>query len=264
MLAAWRGQETQVSTLFDASLRDGTARGEGSAITVAEQAAALFHNGRGEFRAALSAVHHERALAAMFGTWSLPEVVEAAALGGDRALAVAAVEHLCAQTAGGGSGWALGMEARSRALVSEGRLAEEFYRTAIERLGDAGAGAELARAHLLFGEWLRRRRRRVDARGHLRTAHESFVSMGAEGFAGRASRSLLATGENTRKRTTDSVGRLTGQEAQIARLARDGHTNAEIGAQLFISRRTVEYHLRKVFEKLGIDSRSKLDRVLFQ
>jgi DNA-binding CsgD family transcriptional regulator len=154
------------------------------------------------------------------------------------------------------------MEARSRALVTDGKMAEEHYRTAIERLGRAGAGAHLARAHLLFGEWLRRQRRRVEAREHLRTAHETFLSMGAEGFAERASRSLLATGEHARKRAVDTVGQLTGQEAQIARLARDGHTNAEISSQLFISARTVEYHLRKVFAKLGIDSRTKLDRVL--
>jgi DNA-binding CsgD family transcriptional regulator len=262
MLAAWRGEEAKVRTLFDASMRDASARGEGNTISVAEQAAALFHNGRGDFRAALSVVHGERALHDMFGSWGLPEVVEAAALGGEKALAVAALERLSDQTAPSRTDWAVGMEARSRALVSEGKVAEHLYRTAIERLDQAGAGAHLARAHLLFGEWLRRRRRRVDAGRHLWTAHETFVAMGADGFAERASRSLVATGEHARTRAVDGVGQLTGQEAQIARLARDGHTNAEIGARLFISRRTVEYHLRKVFAKLGIDSRTKLDQVL--
>jgi DNA-binding CsgD family transcriptional regulator len=264
MLAAWQGDEAKVSALFDASTADAKARGEGNAITVAEQAAALFHNGRGEFRAALSVVHHERSVDEMFGTWGLPEVVEAAARSGDKALAVAALERLCEQTGPSGTDWAVGMEARSQALVSEGKAAEDLYRRAIEHLGRAGAGAHLARAHLLFGEWLRRQRRRAEARGHLRTAHETFVTMGAGGFADRASRSLLATGEHARKRSADTEGRLTGQEAQIARLARDGQTNAEISAQLFISPRTVEYHLRKVFSKLGIDSRRKLDRVLPQ
>jgi DNA-binding CsgD family transcriptional regulator len=262
MLAAWRGQESQVASLLDASLRDAESRGEGNVMAVAEQAAALFHNGHGEYRTALAAVQHERALDEMFGTWGLPEVVEAAARSGERSLAIATVERLAEQTAPSGTDWAIGMEARSRALISQGFEAEELYRVAIEHLGRSGAGAHLARARLLFGEWLRRQRRRAEAREQLRIAHDSFVAMGAAGFAARSSRALLAMGERTSERTLDSVGRLTGQEAQIARLARDGQTNAEIGAQLFISPRTVEYHLGKVFTKLGIDSRSRLDEKL--
>jgi DNA-binding CsgD family transcriptional regulator len=161
-----------------------------------------------------------------------------------------------------GSDWALGIEARSRALLSDGEAAERLYREAIDRLGCTRVRVELARAHLLYGEWLRRERRRVDAREQLRTAHEMFLTMGAEGFAERAEHELLATGETARKRTVETSSQLTAQEAQVARLAREGLSNPEIGGRLFISPRTVQYHLRKVFTKLGINSRMQLDRVL--
>jgi DNA-binding CsgD family transcriptional regulator len=158
--------------------------------------------------------------------------------------------------------WALGIEARSRALLSDGEVAENLYRDAIERLRRTRARVDLARAHLLYGEWLRRERRRVDARDQLRVAEEMLTAMGVQAFAQRAERELLATGEHVRKRVVEWREDLTAQEAQIARLARDGVSNAEIGARLFISRRTVEYHLSKVFAKLGIGSRHELDRVL--
>jgi DNA-binding CsgD family transcriptional regulator len=155
-----------------------------------------------------------------------------------------------------------GIEARVRALLSEGERADSLYRESIARLGRTRVRVELARAHLVYGEWLRRENRRVDARAQLRTAHEMFASMGVEAFAGRARRELLATGETVRKRTLETRGELTAQEAQIARLARDGLSNPEIGTRLYISPRTVQYHLRKVFIKLDIRSRTQLDRAL--
>jgi len=158
--------------------------------------------------------------------------------------------------------WSLGIEARVRAFLSEGESADSLYRESIARLTRTRVRVELARGYLLYGEWLRRENRRVDAREQLRTAHELLASMGAEAFAERARRELLATGEKVRKRTDETRGELTAQEAQIARLARDGLSNPEIGARLFISPRTVQYHLRKVFLKLGITARTQLDRVL--
>ena len=158
--------------------------------------------------------------------------------------------------------WALGIEARSRALLDEGQDAEDLYLEATKRLGRCRIKVHLARAQLVYGEWLRRQNRRTDAREPLRTAHELFSTMGAEAFAERAARELLATGEKARKRTPDTRGQLTAQETQIAELAREGRSNPDIGAQLFISPRTVEYHLHKVFTKLEISSRNELQRVL--
>ena len=174
-----------------------------------------------------------------------------------------ALARLAQTTQAGGTDFGLGVEARCRALLSDGEAAESLYREAIDRLGRTRLRPELARAHLLYGEWLRRERRRSDAREQLRTAHGMLEAMGAEAFAERAQRELRATGETARKRTAVAMNEeLTAQEAQIARLARDGLSNPEIGARLFISARTVQYHLGKVFTKLGISSRSQLDRVL--
>jgi DNA-binding CsgD family transcriptional regulator len=172
------------------------------------------------------------------------------------------VERLSERTQAAGTELALGLEARSRALLSEGMPADGLYREAVERLDRCGVALELARARLLYGEWLRREKRRIDAREQLRAAHETFASMGAEAFAGRAGRELRATGETVRKRTVETRDELTTQEAQIARLASDGRTNPEIGAQLFISPRTVEWHLHKVFAKLDIRSRKDLSGAL--
>ena len=165
-------------------------------------------------------------------------------------------------TSASGTDWALGVQARSHALLSEGEEAEDLYREAIGRLGRTRVRTELARAHLLYGEWLRRERRRADAREQLRTAHRMLEAMGMEAFAERARRELRATGETARKRTVATMVELTAQEAQIARLARDGLSNPEIGTRLFLSPRTVQYHLRNVFTKLGISSRGQLYRVI--
>jgi DNA-binding CsgD family transcriptional regulator len=195
--------------------------------------------------------------------WPAVELIEAAARSGRSDMAADALRGLAEITTASGTDWALGIEARSRALLADGDTAERFYRESIERLGRTRIRADLARAHLLYGEWLRRERRRIDARAQLRIAHDMLDTMGMEAFAERARRELQATGETARKRsvTTDDE-QLTAQEGQIARMARDGLSNPEIAARLFISPRTVQYHLRKVFTKLGIESRSQLDGVL--
>lgn len=196
-------------------------------------------------------------------TWATgPELVEAAARTGDVALVRAALVWMSERTRVTPTEWALGIEARVRALLSEGDGAERLYRESIERLGRTRIRVEFARGHLLYGDWLRREKRRVDARAQLRTAHEMFASMGVEAFADRARRELQATGATVRERTVETSGELTAQQTQIARLARDGLSNSEIGTRLFISPRTVQYHLRKVFTKLSISSRNQLDGVL--
>jgi DNA-binding CsgD family transcriptional regulator len=262
-LPPWRGDEAQMSELVEVSLPGAVARGEGRAITGIEYASAVLHNGLGRYEDALTAArraweHDDLS----FGPIVLPELIEAAARSGEYALAVDAVERLCEQTRLTATEWALGSEACSRALVSEGDAADDLYREAIERLGGCRGVVYLARAHLVYGEWLRRERRRLDARGQLRTAYDMFASMGAGGFAARAERELLATGETARRRTVERRDELTAQEAQIARLARDGLSNPEIGTRLFLSPRTIEYHLHKVFAKLDITSRNQLARAL--
>ncbi len=263
VLAAWRGQEAQAVELIEASREDATRRGEGRAVTLAEYATAVLYNGLGRYQAALAAAQRacEYDDLGLFA-WALIELVEAAARSREPELAADALEQLSERTRLSGTDWALGVEARSRALLSDGRAAEDFYLEATERLGRCRIRVHLARTHLLYGEWLRRENRRIDARETLRAAHEMFSAMGAEAFAERAARELLATGEKARKRTADTRGQLTAQETQIAELAREGHSNPEIGAQLFISPRTVEYHLHKVFTKLEISSRNELQRVL--
>lgn len=264
-LAAMRGDHETAIPLIEATVAEVTARGEGNGLTFAWWAEAILHNGSGDYRRALDAADR----AARFppellsANWSLVELVEAAARTGATDRATAAVAELSELTTASGTDWALGLEARSRALISDGAVADGLYRESIERLARTRARTELARAHLLYGEWLRRERRRTAARNELRTAHQMFEEMGMNGFAQRARRELTATGDNTQEsaRTTDDR-RLTAQEAQVSRLARDGLSNSEIGARLFISARTVQYHLSKVFTKLGITSRSQLDRVL--
>jgi DNA-binding CsgD family transcriptional regulator len=263
VLSAWRGDEEQAGALFQAAVPAARARGEGRALTLVEFATAVLENGLGRYEAAFAAAQRACGRDEIILTgWGLVELIEAAVRSGHHDAAVAALGRLVSRTSISGTDWARGIEARSRALVSEGAAAEELYREAIDRLSRCRAVAHLARAHLLYGEWLRRENRRVDARLHLRLADEMLDHMGAGAFAERARRELMATGETVRRRTEDTVSQLTAQEAHVARLARDGHTNPEIGAQLFLSRRTVEWHLRKVFTKLDISSRKELGAAL--
>ena len=263
ILAAWRGQEAQASELIEATLREATARGLGRFVTLATYASAVLYNGLGRHDAARDAASRafERD-GRGYGPLVVPELIEAASKTGDVALLRTALEWLSERTRVTPTEWVLGIEARVRALLAEGEVAERSHRESIERLGRTRVRVELARGHLLYGEWLRRERRRVDAREQLRTAHDMLDAMGIEAFAERARRELLATGETVRKRTVETRDELTAQEALIARLARDGLSNPEIGTRLFISPRTVKYHLRKVFLKLDISSRNELDRVL--
>jgi ATP/maltotriose-dependent transcriptional regulator MalT len=263
LLAGFGGDEAQASALIEASEAAATARGEGVVLTVGELARAVLHNGLGHYQAALDAAQSASTQdELMFSVWSLPELVEAAARSGRTELAADAVEWLCERTQAAGTELALGLEARSRALLSEGERAEGLYREAIQRLGGTRMRSVLTRAHLLYGEWLRRENRRGDARDQLRIAYDGFTAMGMAAFAERARRELLATGETVHKRTVEARYELTAQEVQIARLAGGGLSNPEIAAQLFLSTRTVEWHLRKVFSKLGISSRRELDRAL--
>jgi DNA-binding CsgD family transcriptional regulator len=259
--AVRRSPGAQVSALIEAAMRNGAATDEDREMMVTERTLAVLENGRGNYGAALVAAR--KASEDQFASClALPELIEAATRSGEPELAATSLDRLSARTQLSGTEWALGVEARSRALVSENEVAEGFYREAIDRLGRTRMRVELARAHLLYGEWLRRERRRLDAREQLRTAHEMFAAMGIEAFAQRARRELRATGETARKRVVATRGQLTAQEAHIARLARDGLSNPEIGARLFISPRTVEYHLRKVFTKLDISSRRDLEPAL--
>jgi DNA-binding CsgD family transcriptional regulator len=263
-LAAWRGHEAEASTLIQASRQEVERRGEGLWLIATEWASAVLFNGLGRYEDALSAAEqaaehpHELGLS----TWVPTEIIEAAVRSGHPERAAGPLRRLQEISRAAGTDWALGVEARSRALLSEGEAAERLYREAIERLGRTRIRVALARAHLLYGEWLRRENRRVAAREQLRIAHQLYSSMGMEGFAERARRELSATGETVRRRTVETPDELTMQEAQIARLAADGHSNPEIGARLFISPRTVEWHLRKVYTKLGVSSRQQLHRTL--
>ena len=257
ILAAWRGDEAQASDLIDATSEDAAAR----RWTSNNYARSVLYNGLGRHDAARDAAWEAFQPDPIgYGTYLLPELAEAAARTGDRALLESAMEWLSERTRVITSGWASGIEARVRALLSEGKIAEGLYLQSIAHLSGTRARLELARAHLLYGEWLRRERRRLDAREQLHTAVEAFTSIGAAAFARRAERELLATGERARKRTVDTLDQLTPQETQIARLATNGHTNREIAAQLFISPSTVEYHLRKAFRKLDVKSRTQLAR----
>jgi DNA-binding CsgD family transcriptional regulator len=261
LMASLRGDHAEAAPLIEATIAEAAATGQGIAVTYAHWASAILNNGLGRYADALAAARDasQETPPLYMSMWALPELVEAAARSGNSQLAAEALERLAETTRPGGTDFGLGIEARSRALVTEGAAAEGFYREAIDRLGRTLLRPELARARLLYGEWLRRAGRRTDAREQLREAYEMLTAMGVAGFAGRARRELLATGENVRKRKVDTAtGDLTAQEAQIARLARDGLSNPEIGTQLFLSPRTVEWHLRNVFSKLGISSRRQL------
>jgi DNA-binding CsgD family transcriptional regulator len=262
-LAAWGGREVELSKLVKLTTGDVLPRGEALGLSAVQWARSVLCNGLGRYEEALDAA--ERAIAYQdlgFSDWSLAELIVAAAHSAQPERAAGALQHLAARAHACQSEWALGIEARSRALLSDGEAAEGLFREAVDRLARTRMRTELARAHLDYGEWLRRERRRQDAREQLHTAHEMFATIGMEAFARRAEHELLATGERARKRTVETRDDLTGQERQIALLARDGLSNPEIGARMFISPRTAEYHLHKVFNKLNISSRAELVRAL--
>ena len=263
-LAGIRGREAEATELIDGTITGGTAGGQGTAVLYARWANSVLMNGLGRYEEALaSAVEASEDTPELYiAAWTLSELIEAATRTGNAELAERALTRLGKQTEATGADWALGVHARSRALLSEGQAAEHLYREAIDRLGHTRLRPDFARAHLLYGEWLRRENRRVDARAQLRAAYELFVTIGMEAFAERARSELVATGETVRKRTAETRDELTPQERHIARLARDGLSNPEIGGRLFLSPRTVEWHLRKVFTKLGIRSRWELSSVL--
>jgi DNA-binding CsgD family transcriptional regulator len=263
LLAAWRGDAPTTVELTEVMAQGAATRGEGAALTCAEYAKAVLYNGLGEYGlAAESAQSASDVDEIVVSPWALYELVEAAARSDQPDRASAAADRLSAIAAASATNWARGAAARSRALVSAGKVAEDLFREAIQLLGRTGLGTHLARAQLSYGEWLRRENRRLEARDQLRPALESFVFMGAEAFAERARRELRATGEKVRRRSDGDLAELTPQEEEIAQLARRGRTNPEIGAQLFISARTVEWHLRKAFAKLEISSRRELDDAL--
>src|SRR5215469_12602983 len=270
-LAACRGQEPEATALIEATVESATARGVGMLVDFADHARSVLYNGLGRHDAARDAARRAFDRDQLgFGPFIAPELAEAASRTGDDALVRAALDWLSERTRVTPTNWALGIQARLQALLSDGHSAERRYRESIDRLARTRVRTELARAHLLYGEWLRRENRRVDAREPLRAAYQMLDAMGVGGFAGRARRELLATGETVRKRAPQAAGArageagnaLTTQEAQVARLACEGLSNPEISTRLFISPRTVQYHLRKVFTKLGISSRGQLHRVL--
>jgi DNA-binding CsgD family transcriptional regulator len=260
VLAGFQGRVAEASALIDATIEECTAGGQGTAVQYARWARSVLLNGLGHYEEAMAAAQDasDDTPELFVSAWAAIELLEAAIRSDEPELARLAHERIAATTAVASTDWALGARARSDALLSEGETADRLYREGIERLGRTRLRPELARAHLLYGEWLRREGRRKDARMQLRTAHRMCTEMGMEAFAERAGRELQATGETVRKRRAETRDDLTAQERQIAELAREGLSNPEIGARLFLSPRTVEWHLRKVFAKLGIHSRREL------
>jgi DNA-binding CsgD family transcriptional regulator len=264
VLAGLQGREVEATGLIEATIREATQGGQGTAVQYARWARSVLLNGLGRYQEALAVAQDasDDTPELFVSAWALSELIEAAVRSEDTARARDALERLAQATCAARTDWGLGIAARSRALLSEGDAAQRLYREAIERLGRTRLRPELARAHLLYGEWLRREGRRVDAREQLRIAHEMLAGVGMDAFAERARRELQATGEKLRKRTVETRDELTPQERQIAGLARDGLSNPEIGARLFLSPRTVEWHLKKVFTKLRISSRMGLHDAL--
>jgi DNA-binding CsgD family transcriptional regulator len=264
VVAAFRGREAEAAVLIEAGTKDAESRGRGDGLSLVQWAIALLCNGLGRYEQALTAARYacEDSHVQWWANWSIAEYIEAATRAGVAEPTADALDRLSEMARASGTDWALGIEARSRALLTDGENAEVFYREAIDRLGRAHLRVELARAQLLYGEWLRRRRRRRDAREQLRSAYNTFDSIGAQAFAERAKVELRATGGQAREHTVEVADTLTAQEAMIARMAGQGASNPEIAAQLFISRATVAYHLRKVFVKLGLTSRDQLTLLL--
>ncbi len=261
-LAAWRGDEAKARALIEGGVATAMRRGEGNLLVSLGYAGAVLYNGLGRYGEALAAAQQADHPQELWSTLVLPELIEAAVRSGQAASAAEALDRLTETARASGTDWALGTEARSRALLNKTEAADDLYREAIGRLGRTSLRIELARAHLLYGEWLRRQRRRGDARGQLRAAYQIFASAGAGAFAERARIELRATGERAPKRTAQTQDALTPREAHVARLAATGASNPEIAAQLFITPATVAYHLRKVFATLGISSRSQLASAL--
>ena len=264
VLANWRGRDAEALALIEARREDVLRRGEGLWLAANDWGSAIRYNGLGRYEDALAAAEQAAEAARGLGPsiLLLAELIEAAARSGQAERATGPLAQLAEIAHAAGTDWALGTHARAAAMLAEGEAAERLYREAIERLSHVKTCATLARAHLLYGEWLRREHRRVDAREQLRVAYAMLSDMGMEAFAERARRELLATGETVRKRTVETLDELTPQEVQVARLAAGGQTNPEIGAQLFLSPRTVEWHLSKVFGKLGVSSRKELRAAL--
>ena len=263
-LAGLRGAEAEAAPLIEAVITDSRAAGQGLGVQWSQWVSAILYNGLGRYEEALAGAQQaaEQAPELFISLWALAELIEAASRTGQTALAADGLGRLAEATSAGQTDWGQGIYARCRALLSDGQDAEGWYREAVDRLRRTRLRPELARAHLLYGEWLRHERREADARAQLRTAHDMFDAIGMQAFAERARRELQAAGEQVRRRTADTHGQLTPQEAQIARLARSGLSNPQIAAQLFLSPRTVQYHLAKVFTKLEISSRRELERTL--
>jgi DNA-binding CsgD family transcriptional regulator len=262
-LVSMRGREDEARRVIDKAHAEAVERGEGAALWFMDWGESVLYNGLGRYEEAVAAARRVVDGAEFVAVnWALPELIEAAVRVGDSVLAGDAEERLTERSRASGTEWALGVTARSRALLADDEKAEELYNESIERLAKTRAATDLARAHLVYGEWLRRQRRGLEARGELRTAYEMFTEFGMDGFAQRTRVELLATGERRHKLTVETTLNLTPQEAEIAGLARDGLSNREISERLFISKHTVEYHLHKVFGKLSISSRNKLAQVL--
>jgi DNA-binding CsgD family transcriptional regulator len=264
LLAGLRGREAEAIALIEATIKDATAGGEGLAVQYAHWTMAVLYNGIGRYEEALAAAQRasDDTPELFVSAWALTELIFASTRTRKEGRATDALERLAETTSAADADWGLGILARSRALLSEGEAAESSYREAIDRLSRSRLRPELARSHLNYGEWLRREHRRVDAREELRKAHAMLTAIGMDAFAERARQELLATGEHVRKHSVERRDELTAQERHIAQLAREGLSNPEIGARLFLSPRTIEWHLRKVFAKLGIRSRRELTKVL--